>query len=353
MVNLGTSCVCVCVCVANKIYLAVLPETLPTSIAEVICECKLPALSHPNSPLSNIRFHCLPCSPTAPYRYLQVSSTSLGSDPRPGITYEPPVIHSPSDRDMSDHESKGSEGASSGGEEQTPTPKDDAVNPSQRPESLQPEDEQRSTIVEHIEKPENAEEVEPNSHLPPKDPPEQANRSPDCSTSQGTSPEDRADGAGEEPAAIGDEVTAGPVRTCPFPSPMQATKRVKRSHSSEIIGRDDTAASPSGHGDASAESDNVHASNSDGNEPDDNSSDDKESEALEFTDLFIDTMLRILKPKKRVNSEHMATGEKMKAHLHSIHASVHAAKKRKEDPDSLVLDTIVVGNPGTGEPFVL
>jgi len=75
---------------------------------------------------------------------------------------------------MSDHESRGSEGASSGGEEQTPTPQDDAVNPSQRPESLQPEDEQRSTIVEHIEKPENAEEVEPNSHLPPKDPPERA-----------------------------------------------------------------------------------------------------------------------------------------------------------------------------------
>src|SRR5271169_637679 len=57
-------------------------------------------------------------------------------------------------------------------------------------------------------------------------------------------------------------------------------------------------------------------------------------------------------PKKKVISEHMATAEKMKAHFLSIHASVHAAKKRKEDPDTVVLDTIVVGNPGTGEPFV-
>ena len=31
------------VCVANKIYLRALPETLPTSIAEVTCECNLPA----------------------------------------------------------------------------------------------------------------------------------------------------------------------------------------------------------------------------------------------------------------------------------------------------------------------
>ena len=73
VVDLGTICVCVCVCVcvANKIYLAALPEAL--------FECKLPALSHPrtfNSPLSNIRFHCLPCLPTARYRYLHISSTS-------------------------------------------------------------------------------------------------------------------------------------------------------------------------------------------------------------------------------------------------------------------------------------
>jgi len=132
---------------------------------------------------------------------------------------------------------------------------------------------------------------------------------------------------------------------------MQATKRVKRFHSSEIIGRDDTAASPSGHGDASAESDNVHASNSDGNGPDDSSSGDEESEASEFSRLFGEVKDSIL--EEEVNSEHIATTEKMKAHLHSIHASVHAAKKRKEDPDTVVLDTIVVGNPGTGELFVL
>jgi len=57
-------------------------------------------------------------------------------------------------------------------------------------------------------------------------------------------------------------------------------------------------------------------------------------------------------PKGKVISEHMATAEKMKAHFLSIHASVHAAKKRKKDPSTVVLDTIVVGNPGTGEPFV-
>lgn len=113
---------------------------------------------------------------------------------------------------MSDHESRGSEGASLGGEEQTPTPQDDAVNPPQRLESLQPEAQQ------------------------------------------------------------------------------------------------------------------------------------------EFARLFEEVKNSI--PKGEVNSEHMATAEKMKAHFLSIHTSVHAAKERKEDPDMVMLDTIVVGNPGTGEPFV-
>lgn len=88
-----------CVCVANKIYLAALPEALPTSTAKVTCEYKLPALSHPgtfNSPLSDIPFHSLPCLPKARYRCLHISSTGLGSDPRPDVTYEPRVIHSPS-----------------------------------------------------------------------------------------------------------------------------------------------------------------------------------------------------------------------------------------------------------------
>jgi hypothetical protein len=211
VVDLGTSCVRA----ANEIYLVALPEALPTSIAKVIREYKLPALSHPgtfNSPLSDIPFHSLPCLPPARYRYLNISSIGLGSDPRPGVTHEPRVIHSPSNTNMSDHESRGSEGASSGGEEQTPTPQDDIVNPSQRPESLQPEAEQ------------------------------------------------------------------------------------------------------------------------------------------EFALLFEEIKGGI--PKGGVKSEHMATAEKMKAHFLSIHANVHATKKRKEDPDTVVLDTIIVGNPGTGGPFV-
>lgn len=114
---------------------------------------------------------------------------------------------------MSDHESRGSGGASSGGEEQTPTPQDDAVNSLQRPESLQPE-------------------------------------------------------AKQEFALLSEEIKDGIL-------------------------------------------------------------------------------------KLEVNSKHMATAEKMKAHLLSIHASLHAAKKRKEDPDTVVLDTIVVGNPGTGETLRL
>jgi hypothetical protein len=278
------------------------------------------------------------------------------------------VIHSFRHGDMSDHESRGSEGASSGGEEQTPTPKDDAVNPSQRPKSLKPEAEQGSTIVEHIEKPENAEEVEPNSHPPPKDHPEQANGSPNCGTSQGTSPEDRADGAGEESAAIWDEVVAGPA----VEKKTTNSNSVESTHSADenpkltahdndredkheeerqvkTPAKDDTAASPSRHGDASDRSDNGHASNSDSDESNDNSSGDEKLGASEFALLFEEIKDNL--PKKEVNSRRTATAERMKAHLLSIHASVHAAKERGEDPETVVLDTIVVGNPGTGEPF--
>jgi hypothetical protein len=182
-----------------------------TSIAKVICEYKLPSWNLQLS-TSNIPFHSLPCLPTARYRCLNISSTSLGSDPKPGVTYELRVIHSPSKTDMSDHESRGSEGPSSGGGEETPTPQDDTVNPPQRSESLQLEAEQ------------------------------------------------------------------------------------------------------------------------------------------EFSLLFEEIKDGI--PKGEAHSEHMATAEKMKAYFLSIHTNVHATKKREEDPDTVVLDTIIVGNPGTGEPFV-
>jgi hypothetical protein len=269
---------------------------------------------------------------------------------------------------MSDHKSRGSEGTSSRGEEQTPTSQDDAVNPSQRPESLKPEAKQGLTVVEHIEKPESAEEVEPNSHPPPKDTPEQASGSPDYGTGQGTSPEDRADGVGEEPAAIRDEVVAGPT----VEKKTANSNGVESTHSAdenpkltardndgdnkheeerqdETPTKDDTAASLFGQCDASAESDNGHASNSDGDEPDDNSSGDEKLEALELARLFEEIKDNI--PKEEVNSGYMATAERIKAHFLSIGASVHAAKERGEDPETVVLDTIIVGNPGTGEPL--
>jgi hypothetical protein len=44
--------------------------------------------------------------------------------------------------------------------------------------------------------------------------------------------------------------------------------------------------------------------------------------------------------------------ENAKAHFFSIYASVQAAKRRDEDPHGVILDTVIVGNPGTGEPLI-